>query len=46
MSKTLKKLEKIGRDNWDDIRLLLIVGIPSGLIFIFLAKFIDYSNLF
>jgi ABC-type Fe3+-siderophore transport system permease subunit len=46
MGKKNNKIGKLRKKNWDDIRLLLLVGIPSGIICIFFTRFIDYSNLF
>jgi hypothetical protein len=46
MSRFIDKIKEWGQENWDDISLLIYVGIPSGLLCILLFSHMDYSKLF
>jgi len=46
MKKIADNIKEWARKNWDDIRILLLIGIPSGILCMILSRFMDFSKLF
>jgi len=46
MKKNIDSIKKWGKENWDDISILLLVGLPTGLLCLILVGYIDFSKLF
>jgi hypothetical protein len=46
MSKIISNIKEWGQENWDDISLLLFIGLPAGLLCILIFSKLDMSKLF
>lgn len=46
MNKFFENIENWAKDNWDDISILLFIGLPSGLLCLIFFGCLDFTKLF